>query len=478
MALAGGARVGYLLGMRRYSTVFLAALCLVGQWPRPAWAQTRVILGSAAEAAPGAAAGSVLAGPETLGTRSSLLWLPRWPGQIVIPEVKLILPETSLSEARSGFLLVPAPNEPLERASDQGGNPTPRERAALSGLTKIRHDLLAAGASAGDVYKESALLERLYVGSSRASVFSLDDSAKAAESADTAAKQHLPPASHVQDHIARFAHIPVPAQANPWMAVGVVGGLTALATVAMAHLSLPRDGWVGVTSWLGSAILIGFPLVHVVEIFREMRALKRGGEEAKIAQAHLGGVSVDLHIMLKIGKLLKYPGIYASASHALMVNTLSRSFLSWVVLAMLTKTGHMAKAKFAFVSLAAATLVSVAPLLASNHALVTALGVLGAVIYGLFTLPQYRLNYQALLKLRGTDPQGVLANFERLRGNNALFLSLIIIGKILIIPTYIATNLIYNASSNLFSGLVTLLILFQMGKVGLLPWQNRVAPKK
>ncbi len=452
--------------MRRCAVVF-AAFFLAGQWPQPSWAQTRVVLDAAAEAASGAVAGSATA-----------LWLPRETGRLLLPDVRLVLPAPTPLIAPSLRLAVPAAQLRiiLPRADAQAAF---RDRAPLDGLRQFGQALLTAGAKPDEIDRDAALLERFYSGSAPSNqafvTAAPHANPPAAGPSDTTS---LDRAATVNEHVASYTHIPLPKTANPWIAVGVVAALTALATAAMIPLSLPRDGWVGITGWLGSGILVAFPLVHIVEIYREMRTLKRGGEEAATAKAHLGGVSGDLHIMLKAGKLLKYPGIYASASPTLMVNTISRTVLSWIVLAMLTKTGNLAKAKFAIVTVAAASLVAVTPLIAGNHALVTALGVLGALIYALFTLPQYRLNYEALLKLRSVDPGVALGSLERLRGNSALFLILIIIGKILIIPTYIATSLVYNASSNLFSGLVTLLILFQMGTVGLLPWQNRLVQKK
>ncbi len=473
--------------MRKYRAIF-AAFCLVGQWPQPSWAQTRIILGGAVEAAPGGGATSAIAAPGSFNAEGSRVWLPRETGRLVLPDLRLVLPETASSHDLTIARAVPARAELIGTGQPQS-LPVPQRRiilpneagaarlrkiSPLDGLTRFGQDLLAAGAKPEEIDRDAALLERFYSGSplSNQSVTRASPRANPPE-AGPAGKPPLDRASFVDGHIAGYAHIPLPRLANPWIAVGVVGALTALATAAMTRLSLPRDGWVGISGWLGSAILIAFPLVHIVEIYREMKALKHGGEEAAIARAHLGGVSGDLHIMLKAGKLLKYPGIYASASPTLMVNTITRTFLSWTVLAMLAKTGNLAKAKFAIVTVAAASLVGITPLIAANHTLVTSLGVLGAIIYGLFTLPQYRLNYEALLKLRSVDPNVALGSFQRLRGNSALFLTLIIIGKILIIPTYIATDLLYNASSNLFSGLVTLLILLQMGKVRMLPWQKR-----
>ena len=463
--------------MRRYATV-LAALFLVGQWPQASFAQTRVVLGGAAQAASGAA-GAAAAGPQGLQPGQSRLWLPREAGRLALPDVRLLLPAQAQPIAPEHRLALPHLQSRIVLPGARKNTAALRDRSPLDKLSQFRQALLSAGAKPNDIDRNAALLERLYSGSLPLEQAFLTPSPRLDPPAASPSKrQTLDRAAIVNEHVANYTHIPLPKPANPWIAVGIVGALTALATAAMAQLSLPRDGWVGIAGWLGSAILIAFPLVHIVEISREMRALKRGGEEAATAKAHLGGVSGDLHIMLKAGKLFKYPGIYASASPTLMVNTLSRTFLSWVVLAMLTKTGNLAKAKFAIVTVAAASLVAVTPLIAANHALATALGVLGAIIYGLFTLPQYRLNYEALLKLRSVDLDAALGSFQRLQGNSALFLTLIIIGKILIIPTYIATGLIYNASSNLFSGLVTLLILLQMGKVGLLPWQKRPEPKK
>jgi len=83
----------------------------------------------------------------------------------------------------------------------------------------------------------------------------------------------------------------------------------------------------------------------------------------------------------------------------LIANILIRTGLSWLVMAMLLRTGHMDRRKFALVTAGVLGLLAATPLILSFPALMAALGALGATIYALFTLPTFFSNKIGFLRI-------------------------------------------------------------------------------
>ena len=270
------------------------------------------------------------------------------------------------------------------------------------------------------------------------------------------------------------ARIPAPKVPGYIGARGAAGALilAAAATAAFYRIRLPHTPLMEAFGWGALASYLIFPVVEIRAIFRELAAVKRGGPEGEKAVKHLAGMSPNSHVIIKIGKLLKYPAYLATGSPALIFNTVLRTFLSWFILAQLNRAGFVSLRKLLGVTVAVVGIFAAAPFLKPYPGVMTALGMVGAFLYALHQLPQYWLNHKALSSLRHPDLDLVASEFRRLEGNMFYYHLFVLIGAALMIPLDLSTGLWYNAGATLFIALVTLMIFAQLHHARVLPWQR------
>ncbi|MBI4669965.1 MAG: hypothetical protein HY747_12450 [Elusimicrobia bacterium] len=263
-----------------------------------------------------------------------------------------------------------------------------------------------------------------------------------------------------------------------------------------------------VAGWLANLTFLFFPWVQIVENFRNMRALKTGGEDAQKASQRLAGVSAASQLILVAGNLFNFPSFLASGSAVLIGNALLGAAGSLFILGQLAFSGHFSRAKWLAATITAAAAVLLAPLLLPHTAIVSGLGITATAIFAAFTIPQILKNQKALSAISrkssddpltlpplrrasGTEPGpealaaspryagrgeknvgnskpiGEGSALEQLRGVKPLYLLVGMLGNLMLAPVFMVSGHWWNVIGNIIGIFGPLVILYQLVKAGL-----------
>ena len=230
--------------------------------------------------------------------------------------------------------------------------------------------------------------------------------------------------------------------------------------------------------WAANLTFLFFPWIQVAENFRNMRALKNGGEEAKKASERLAGVSAASQTALMAGNLLNLPAFLASGSAALIANALMGAAGSLAILSQLAASRHLSRGRWALLTasaLAATLLTFLLPL--PSFLIATATGLCATAIFSYFTVPQILKNGSelAIIREEGADSQMGRTAMNKLRGIKPRYLIVGMLGNLMLAPVFMVSGHWYNVVGNIIGIVGPLIVLSQLAKAGLFPGKSRTA---
>ncbi|MFA6093756.1 MAG: hypothetical protein WCU88_08520 [Elusimicrobiota bacterium] len=257
-------------------------------------------------------------------------------------------------------------------------------------------------------------------------------------------------------------------QALPWAALTAAAALGLFASPwLIAHYS----GVALASGWAANFIFFCFPMIQIVENYRNMRLLKKGGAEAQNAFERLAGVSAASQLTLVLGNMLNFPRFWLSGNPALIANALVGATGSVVIMTQLAMSGNMSFPKWLALAAGFAAAVALPMIFATPAPLIAFFDACTTLVFAAFTAPQILSNNKALNVLRdkGADSEEGRTALQNLRGLKPLYMLAGLAGNLLIAPVFMVSGRWNNFVVNLTGIVGPLIVLHQLVKAGLYP---------